>query len=184
MFYIIEEGHVECLQVVHSGQRARERLVRKLTSGDHFGEVALMRDNEIRTMTIRCGSEQAKLLALDRQTFNRILGQIDQYLQRDYSQEIKSFSISSESEHSFNSDVLLQQQSLLEENLFSIEKRSVGNNRRRRVYSYNDELYQSSFRIETRLHVRNEQSMMEHRFANFGNNIQTEVSQSDEEDQI
>lgn len=75
MFYIIEEGHVDCLQVVNA-QKTRERLVRKLTSGDHFGEVALIK-NEVRTMTIRCGSETAKLLALDRQTFNRILGQID-----------------------------------------------------------------------------------------------------------
>jgi len=52
----------------------RERLVRKLTSGDHFGELALIQPNVQRTLTIRCGSDQAKLLALERQAFSRILG--------------------------------------------------------------------------------------------------------------
>ena len=70
--------------------------MRKLTSGDHFGELALINPNEPRTLTIRCGSDSAKLLAIDRLTFNRILGQIDQYLNRDYSQEIKSFSVASD----------------------------------------------------------------------------------------
>ena len=51
----------------------KERLVRKLTSGDHFGELALIKKNEARSMTIRCGSDVTKLLAIDRQTFNRIL---------------------------------------------------------------------------------------------------------------
>jgi cAMP-dependent protein kinase regulator len=64
MFYIIEEGHVECLNAYPSLKK--ERLVRKLTSGDHFGELALMKPGELRTMTIRCGSDTAKLLALDR----------------------------------------------------------------------------------------------------------------------
>lgn len=55
----------------------KERLVRKLTSGDHFGELALISPDAPRTLTIRCGSERAKLLAIGRQAFNRILGQID-----------------------------------------------------------------------------------------------------------
>lgn len=75
MFYIVEEGHVDCLQVVQQTNGIRkERLVRKLTSGDHFGELALINPNEPRTLTIRCGSDSAKLLAIDRLTFNRILG--------------------------------------------------------------------------------------------------------------
>jgi cAMP-dependent protein kinase regulator len=74
IFYIIEQGHVDCLKVVAPG---RERLVRKLTSGDHFGELALLKTEELRTLTIRCGSQNAKLLAISRQTFNRVLGQID-----------------------------------------------------------------------------------------------------------
>lgn len=78
MFYIIEEGHVDCLQVVQQANgMKKERLVRKLTSGDHFGELALISPDAPRTLTIRCGSERAKLLAIGRQAFNRILGQID-----------------------------------------------------------------------------------------------------------
>ena len=76
-------------------------MVRKLTSGDHFGELALIKPNEVRTLTVRCGSEHAKLLSLDRNSFNRVLGQIDQYLHRDYSQEMKSFSIVFEAEHKY-----------------------------------------------------------------------------------
>ena len=75
MFYIIMEGHVECWQVIAREKSAtKERMVRKLTSGDHFGELALMNQNEVRTLTVRCGSDKAKLLALDRTSFNRILG--------------------------------------------------------------------------------------------------------------
>ena len=60
------------------------RVIRKLTSGDHFGELALINE-EKRTLTVKAGSERVKLLTLDRNTFNRILGQIDRFLNRDYS---------------------------------------------------------------------------------------------------
>ena len=74
LFYIVEEGHVECLQKQRkNSQEYCDRVLRKLTSGDHFGELALI-NNEKRTLTVKCGSNQAKLLALDRKTFNRILG--------------------------------------------------------------------------------------------------------------
>ena len=91
LFYIVEEGHVECLQKQRkNSQEYCDRVLRKLTSGDHFGELALI-NNEKRTLTVKCGSDQAKLLALDRKTFNRILGLIDKFLNRDYS-DMVSFS--------------------------------------------------------------------------------------------
>jgi cAMP-dependent protein kinase regulator len=75
MLYIVMEGHVECWQVIAREKSAtKERMVGKLTSGDHFGELALMNPNGVRTLTVRCGSENTKLLALDRSSFNRILG--------------------------------------------------------------------------------------------------------------
>lgn len=90
LFYIIEEGHVECLQRFYTGQDTyQEKVIRKLTSGDHFGELALINDIK-RTLSIRCGSQKVKLLSLDRASFNRILGQIDQYLNRDYSDLMRS----------------------------------------------------------------------------------------------
>ena len=77
LFYIVEEGHVECWGTVINAQKQPvERVIRKLTSGDHFGELALI-NNEKRTLTVKCGSQKAKLLALDRAAFNRILGSIE-----------------------------------------------------------------------------------------------------------
>ena len=91
LFYIIEEGHVECwVQMFNDQNQPIERVIRKLTSGDHFGELALI-NNEKRTLTVKCGSHKAKLLALDRDTFTRILGSIEQYLHLDYSDMFKSF---------------------------------------------------------------------------------------------
>ena len=91
LFYIIEEGHVECwVQMLNDQKQPIERVIRKLTSGDHFGELALI-NNEKRTLTVKCGSHKAKLLALDRDTFTRILGSIEQYLHLDYSDMFKSF---------------------------------------------------------------------------------------------
>ena len=91
LFYIIEKGHVECWsKVINSKQKKVERVIRKLTSGDHFGELALI-NHEKRTLTVKCGSHKAKLLALDRATFTRILGSIEQYLHLDYSDVCKSF---------------------------------------------------------------------------------------------
>ena len=91
LFYIVEEGHVECWsKIVNSRKEQVDRVIRKLTSGDHFGELALI-NNEKRTLTVKCGSHKAKLLALDRDSFTRILGSIEQYLHLDYSDFCKSF---------------------------------------------------------------------------------------------
>ena len=49
-----------------------------------------MINNERRTLTVKCGSKKAKLLALDRDTFTRILGSIESYLHLDYSDFCKS----------------------------------------------------------------------------------------------
>ena len=90
LFYIIEEGHVECwAQILNQKKQQVDRVIRKLTSGDHFGELALINDQK-RTLTVKCGSMKAKLLALDRDTFNRILGSIEQYLHLDYSNFCRS----------------------------------------------------------------------------------------------
>ena len=78
------------MQRVYTGPNTyEEKVIRKLTSGDHFGELALINEDK-RTLSVRVGSKKLKLLALDRDAFNRILGQIDQYLNRDYSDLMKS----------------------------------------------------------------------------------------------
>jgi CRP-like cAMP-binding protein len=50
-----------------------------LSEGDHFGEVAIIK-NVKRSLSIRVLSESAKLLILSRETFTRILGSIKDYL--------------------------------------------------------------------------------------------------------
>lgn len=77
LFYIIEEGEVDCIQKVQNENDVyEEKSIRHLKRGDHFGELALI--NKIkRTASVRCISEYAKLLSLDRDAFNRILGQIE-----------------------------------------------------------------------------------------------------------
>lgn len=58
-------------------------LVRTLGKGDHFGELALI-NNVKRSLSIRISSDTAKVLALGREAFNRILGNIKKYLNKDY----------------------------------------------------------------------------------------------------
>lgn len=72
-FYIIEEGEVQCLKMV---QDYKFDCVRVLGKEDHFGELALINDAK-RSLGVRVKSEECKLLKLDRQTFTRILGDID-----------------------------------------------------------------------------------------------------------
>ena len=80
-FYIIEEGLVEC---VKNENDSNEKVhVRELTKGEHFGELALI-NNIKRTLSVRVKSDSCKVLALGRDTFTRILGNISKYLKGDY----------------------------------------------------------------------------------------------------
>lgn len=81
-FYIIEEGTVECIKKPEDPSDEFIH-VRDLTRGDHFGELALINDIK-RTLSVRVTSEQCKVLALQRATFNRVLGNIRKYLKKDY----------------------------------------------------------------------------------------------------
>lgn len=58
--------------------------VRTLHSDDHFGELALI-NNQKRSLSIKVISESGcKLLTLDRDSFERILGSIEMHLKKDY----------------------------------------------------------------------------------------------------
>lgn len=79
LFYIIEEGEVEC------GTEQADGLfdvVRTLGKGEHFGEIALI-NNVTRTLSVRAVG-QTQLLTLSKNAFSRILGSIKQYLKEDY----------------------------------------------------------------------------------------------------
>ena len=81
-FYILEEGDVECLKNEEDPDLPKVH-VRDLNKGDHFGELALI-NNIKRTLSVRVKSDQCKVLALGRDTFSRILGNINKYLKKDY----------------------------------------------------------------------------------------------------
>lgn len=54
-----------------------------MSEGDHFGEVAIIK-NVKRTLSVRVCSDQAKLLVMSREAFERILGSIKDLLKVDY----------------------------------------------------------------------------------------------------
>ena len=60
LFYIIEEGEVSCIKEQDSGQQ----VIRTLTQGMHFGEIALI-NNVKRTLSVKSMSN-VKLLCLAR----------------------------------------------------------------------------------------------------------------------
>jgi CRP-like cAMP-binding protein len=61
-FYIIEEGSVAC---VKNGEDPNEQdiLVRELSRGEHFGELALINDIK-RTLSVKVTSDFCKVLSL------------------------------------------------------------------------------------------------------------------------
>lgn len=87
-FYMVEEGEVECLKFADpetsvEGGDEEYVHVRDLSVGDHFGELALLQEVK-RYLSVRVKSTTAKLLYMDRSDFNRILGNINKYLKKDY----------------------------------------------------------------------------------------------------
>ena len=71
-FYFIERGRCAVQMEEVSG---RQHRVAELGTGDFFGEVALVRDEQ-RTATI-VALEQTELLSLHRDTFHRVLAELD-----------------------------------------------------------------------------------------------------------
>ena len=75
-FYILEQGSA-------SAVRAGCPPLAYSKPGDYFGELALLRD-EPRAATVTAGEEGCQALFLDRRSFKRLLGSLDELLTRDY----------------------------------------------------------------------------------------------------
>jgi cAMP-dependent protein kinase regulator len=71
-FYIIKEGTAKCY--------VGDKEVAALNTGNYFGEVALM-TNKARQATVKAEGE-LKVLALDRATFTRVLGNMEDIMKR------------------------------------------------------------------------------------------------------
>ena len=79
VFYIIEEGKCIATKTLEPGKP--ETVINELKEGDYFGERALIR-GEPRYANIVVASDTAKVISLDRPSFNRLLGPILDILKR------------------------------------------------------------------------------------------------------
>ena len=79
VFYIIEEGECIATKTLEPGKP--EVKINELKEGDYFGERALLK-GEPRYANIVVSSETAKVISLDRLSFNRLLGPIIDILKR------------------------------------------------------------------------------------------------------
>lgn len=85
-FYIIKEGHAECYQADAAGE---QRLVASLAPGHYFGEIALLTSKPRQATVKAVGNEPLKVLAIDRATFTRVFGPLEEIMKRNMEQYIK-----------------------------------------------------------------------------------------------
>ena len=79
VFYILEEGKCNATKTLEPGKP--ETIIKELKEGDYFGERALLK-GEPRYANIVVTSDIAKVISLDRLSFNRLLGPIMDILKR------------------------------------------------------------------------------------------------------
>lgn len=80
-FYIIKDGFAECSQVDSSGA---SKVVATLSSGKYFGEIALL-TSKPRQATVKAKGKLV-CLSLDRATFTRVLGNLEDIMKRNMEQ--------------------------------------------------------------------------------------------------
>lgn len=83
-FYIIKEGEAVCYQHDSAGE---EKLVASLGIGHYFGEIALL-TSKPRQATVKAKGV-LKVLAIDRATFTRVFGPMEEIMKRNMEQYIK-----------------------------------------------------------------------------------------------
>jgi cAMP-dependent protein kinase regulator len=85
LFYIIKQGGAECYQsstesTAGAGGEGGDKKVATLKAGDYFGEISLL-TSKPRQATVRAVGK-LNVLALDRYTFTRVLGSLDEIMKR------------------------------------------------------------------------------------------------------
>jgi cAMP-dependent protein kinase regulator len=85
-FYIIEEGEAFASKVFHD-EGGKEEIVKEYSKGGYFGELALIKD-EPRAASVVAKTD-CKLLTLDRMSFKRLLGPLENILKRNSSAYVK-----------------------------------------------------------------------------------------------
>ena len=76
-FLIIKEGQVKCSQKDSGGE---SKIIASLSVGDYFGEIAIL--NAAPRLATVTASENVALLSLDKATFVRVMGPLEEILKR------------------------------------------------------------------------------------------------------
>ena len=79
VFYILEEGECDATKTLEPGKP--DTVIKEYSVGDYFGERALIK-GEPRACNIIAKSENVKVISLDRISFKRLLGPIEDILKR------------------------------------------------------------------------------------------------------
>jgi len=79
-FYIVHEGAAVCKQKDGNGA---DKIVAELSSGNYFGEIALLTEKPRQATVVAEGP--LKVLALDKATFTRVMGPMDEIMKRNMS---------------------------------------------------------------------------------------------------
>ena len=79
VFYILEEGECEATKTLEPGKP--DTIIKEYKVGDYFGERALIK-GEPRACNIIANSETVRVISLDRISFKRLLGPIEEILKR------------------------------------------------------------------------------------------------------
>jgi cAMP-dependent protein kinase regulator len=79
-FYIVHEGAAICKQKDANGD---DKVVAELTTGNYFGEIALLTEKPRQATVVADGA--LKVLALDKATFTRVMGPMDDIMKRNMS---------------------------------------------------------------------------------------------------
>lgn len=85
MFYIIEEGEAVATKTHEPGKPAD--VVKSYSKGEYFGELALIK-GEPRAANI-VATSTLKLVSIDRDSFKRLLGPIEEILKRNSDKYVK-----------------------------------------------------------------------------------------------
>lgn len=79
-FYIIESGEAVATKILNEGEKAKE--VKEYSMGGYFGELALIKNEPRAANVIAKGN--CEVLYLDRKSFKRLLGPIENILKRNF----------------------------------------------------------------------------------------------------
>ncbi len=94
-FYIVKDGAAECTQ--SASESGEEAVVGSLSEGSYFGEIALL-TSKPRQATVRAKGT-LRVLSIDRATFTRVFGSVEEVLRRNIAQYTRYTSAASTDLH-------------------------------------------------------------------------------------